>query len=260
MNKQRYYYLIEFQYMGFRYHGWQKQEGVKTVQGMIDRTLNYVLDGQKFRTIAAGRTDAMVSVKKSYFELFTFHELEDSFFDYFNENLPSDIRALSIKQVDSSFNIIQGKKVKEYVYHFTYGTKIHPFAAPFVVHFQEQLDVDLMKKAVKIYEGKYDYKHYCYKPKPETKTEREILSASLEGVQPEFGFSPENTFVFKVKGEGFMRYQVRLMMGMLVRLGRGEVTLEHFEATLRTPEQKEIEFYVAPASGLMLADVVFEDL
>ena len=53
------YYLIEIQFLGYRFHGWQKQPKLKTVHLMIDRTINYVLENNKFKTLGTGRTDAM---------------------------------------------------------------------------------------------------------------------------------------------------------------------------------------------------------
>ena len=65
------YYLIEIQFLGYRYHGWQKQPNLKTVHLMIDRTINYILENNKFKSLGAGRTDAMVSAPQTAFELFT---------------------------------------------------------------------------------------------------------------------------------------------------------------------------------------------
>ena len=57
---KKYYYVITIQYLGYRFHGWQKQPDVKTVHLMIDRTLNFILEGKKFKSLGSGRTDAMV--------------------------------------------------------------------------------------------------------------------------------------------------------------------------------------------------------
>ena len=135
MQRLRYYYIIQLQYLGFRFHGWQKQPDVNTVERMVERTLAYVLGHKKFKLLASGRTDAKVSVNNTFVELFIDDKpLEvDSFFKDFNVNLPQDIKALSIKETDANFNIIQHPKLKEYIYLFTYGEKMHPFCAPYMV-------------------------------------------------------------------------------------------------------------------------------
>ena len=94
---QRLYYLIKLQYLGFRFHGWQKQPDVPTVEKMVKRTLRFVLDHPNFKILAAGRTDARVSVNETLIELFLDDKpLDlDTFLADFNLNLPSDIRAVS---------------------------------------------------------------------------------------------------------------------------------------------------------------------
>jgi len=66
----KYYYLIKIQYLGYRFHGWQKQPKVKTIHLMIERTLKFILEEKKFKTLAAGRTDAKVSAKEAAFEIY----------------------------------------------------------------------------------------------------------------------------------------------------------------------------------------------
>ena len=136
MQVVRYCYLVRLQYLGFRYSGWQKQPGQKTVETMLTKTLKFILDGQKFKILGAGRTDAKVSALDAAFELFVHEPLENlnKFQVLFNKNLPPDIRIKTISETDEQFNIIQHSKEKEYVYLFSYGEKNHPFAAPFFVN------------------------------------------------------------------------------------------------------------------------------
>jgi len=61
MQTPRYYYLIHVQFLGFRYSGWQKQPNQKTVEGMLVKTLKFVLPNAKFKILGAGRTDARFS-------------------------------------------------------------------------------------------------------------------------------------------------------------------------------------------------------
>ena len=70
MFQKRFYYLVKFQFLGYRFHGWQKQPNTKTLQLMIDKTLRYILKNQSFKTLAASRTDAKVSAQEAAFELF----------------------------------------------------------------------------------------------------------------------------------------------------------------------------------------------
>ena len=261
MFDKRYYYLLKIQYLGYRFHGWQKQPDVKTVHLMIDRTLKYILKDTRFKTLGAGRTDAMVSANEAALELFIYNEPitdYDEFLALFNHNLPQDIRALSIKEVDKDFNIIQDSKIKEYHYVFSEGQKNHPFCAPLLTTILEPLNVDLMKQGAKLFEGTHNFKTYCYKATNKGEYHRTIeFSEIIDNDIYIANFFPEQSYVFKVKGKGFMRNQIRLMFGCLIKLGRGDITLDFIRATLEN-ESKEVMDYIAPASGLILHSVNFK--
>lgn len=257
---KRYYYVITIQFLGYRFHGWQKQPNVKTVHLMIDRTLKFILNQTKFKTLGSGRTDAMVSAQEAAFELFIEEPIKDFelFMAEFNLNLPQDIRALSIKEVDADFNIIQHSKTKEYLYLFSQGTKNHPFCAPLLTTILEPLDIEIMKKGAKLFQGKHNFKTYCYKPTNNGTYNREIsLCELLENDIFTANFFPEQTYLLKIRGKGFLRNQIRLIMGGLIKLGRGEVTLDYIEKSL-LPESMEVMDYIAPASGLILNKIEFE--
>jgi tRNA pseudouridine38-40 synthase len=259
MQPKRYYYLIALQYLGFRFHGWQIQPDVPTVELMIRKTLRFVLSEAKTKVIACGRTDAKVSANQTYIELFSDTELPnlDVFLGTFNHNLPADLRAISIEPVDEHFNIIQDPKTKTYHYYFSFGEKIHPFAASLMSNINGSLDIELMKKAAGAFSGEKDFYSYTFRPKPKTNTFAEVLDCKIEqNKELTASFFPEKSYVLKVKGKGFKRNQIRLMMGMLIDLGRHKVDYDFFESTLDGHKKIKLE-HIAPASGLVLQKVEF---
>ncbi|NJX15114.1 tRNA pseudouridine synthase A [Tamlana crocina] len=259
MNK-KFFYLIKIQYLGYRFHGWQKQPDVKTLHLMVDRTMNYVLEGKPFKTLTSGRTDAMVSAEQAAFELFLQEPIEDQeyFLKWFNYNLPQDIRALSIEEVDKKFNIINHSKVKEYLYLFTHGEKCHPFCAPIMATILDELDVDIMKQGAKLFEGEHYLKSYCYKPSETGVYNRTILTCEiLENTLYTANYFPEKSYLLRVRGKGFMRNQIRLMMGTLIDLGKGKLTLYDIKTSLLPGSTVKMN-YIAPASGLILNKIDFE--
>ncbi|MCC1484628.1 tRNA pseudouridine synthase A [Winogradskyella immobilis] len=261
MFQKRFYYLIKIQYLGYRFHGWQKQPDVKTIHLMIDRTLKFILKDQKFKTLGAGRTDAMVSANEAALELFL-HDTPiddfEAFLELFNHNLPQDIRALSIIEVDKAFNVIQDSKLKEYHYVFSQGQKNHPFCAPILTTILEPLDVELMKQGAKLFEGSHYFKTYCYRATDNGEYHRTIQSSEIIANDLYIAnFFPEHSYIFKVVGKGFMRNQIRLMFGALIKLGRGEITLDNIRSTLKD-DSTEVMDYIAPASGLILHSVNFQ--
>ena len=256
---KKYYYLFKIQYLGYRFHGWQKQPKLKTIHLMIDRTFNYILEGKTFKTLASGRTDSMVSANEAAFELFLNEPIEDkkAFLELFNYNLPQDIRALSIEEVNEDFNIIQHSKIKEYIYLFSHGQKNHPFCAPILTTILDELDIEIMKKGAKLFQGKHNFKTYCYKATDNGKYNREIeLCKLVENFEYTANFFPKKSFILRVKGKGFGRNQIRLIMGALIKLGKGDISLSYIENSLK-PESTEVMDYIAPASGLILNKIKF---
>ncbi len=248
--------------MGFRFHGWQKQPNVNTVQRMVDRTLAYVLGHKKFKTLAAGRTDAKVSVNESFIELFLDdNSLNlDEFLPLFNLNLPQDIRALSIKETNSKFNIIQNAKQKEYLYLFSYSEKVHPFSAPFMVSFPFNLNIEIMQQAALLFEGTHNFINYTYKPTPTTNTIGTITKCEIiENTIYKANFFPSNSYLLRVVGKGFKRNQIRIMMARIIELGKGEINLSDIKKSLINPNEILPITYIAPASGLILQSVDFTD-
>ena len=262
MQPKRYFYLIKVQYLGYRLHGWQKQPDVKTVEELITKTLRYVMPEQKFKILGTSRTDAMVSAQESAFELFLDYEPlsnVNEFLKEFNQNLPQDIRALAITEVDAKFNIIQHPKLKEYAYLFSFGEKNHPFCAPLMANFQFDLDIELMKKGAKLFEGKHQFRNYCVRVSEKSTFEREIIKSELvDNTEITASFFPEKSYIFHIHSAGFLRHQVRLMMGALLQVGRGELSLDDLENSLKPGVEMQMD-YIVPASGLLLNKIGLED-
>lgn len=258
MARWSHFYLIRIEFLGFRYHGWQKQGDLKSVQGMVDKTFGYVLKHDNFRTLGCGRTDAKVSANDFALELFL-NEVIDCqvILEGLNANLPFDIRAKSVEKTTADFNIIQHSKVKEYHYHFSFGKKSHPFNAPFVINFNEDLDVELMMEAAKEFVGFHNFKRYVSNPTENTVFERSVITAVIEKNTLLTGsFIAVNSYVFKVSAKGFLRYQVRLMMGALIDVGRGDCSIEDLRESLTNFNGVQTK-HIVPSSGLNLHRVSF---
>ena len=258
--KYQFTYLLEIQFLGFRFHGWQKQLNVKTVHDMIDKTLSFVFENeQKYKTLGAGRTDAKVSASKYGLQLFVDFEIDiNDFIIVFNQNTTADIKILSIQKKPSTFNIIKSSKVKEYHYYFSFGEKPHPFSAPFLVGIHDDLNLELMKTGAKLFEGEHYFHKYCTKPTENTIFKRTIISCEIvENTFLTANFFSENTYVLRIKGKGFLRYQIRLMMGALFELGKENIDLKFIQNSLKENNDRKFLREIAPASGLQLFDIEF---
>jgi tRNA pseudouridine38-40 synthase len=253
-------YLIRIQYLGFRLHGWQKQPNLKTVHFILDKTLKFVFKGIRYKSIGVGRTDAKVSSIDYPFQLFIDEPVDyDQFLKSFNKNSPADIRALSIDVIkENSFNIIQHPKVKEYHYYFSIDGKNHPYAAPYLIDFDD-LNIHAMKEGAKLFEGTHYFGMYCTKPSKDSVLTRTIDTCEIVTNDIlKANFFPTESFVLKVRGKGFLRYQIRLMMGALIELGRGNISIHDIRESLKEKSEKRKPLAtIAPGSGLHLYHVTF---
>ncbi len=260
MQKARFCYLVRIQFLGFRYSGWQKQPNQKTVEQMILKTLKFVLPDRKLKILGAGRTDAKVSALNGAFELFIWDEpISDVrlFLNDFNKNLPQDIRVLELSEITEDFNIIRSSKMKEYVYLFSFGEKNHPFCAPFLTNIIEELNIDLMKQAARLFEGEHDFSAYTSRIQENTKSFRKVESCEVrKNTILEANFFPEDSYALHIQAAGFMRYQVRMIMGALIQLGRGQLSISDIKESLAVDNAVQLT-YVAPGSGLLLNKLKF---
>ncbi len=224
---------------------------------MVDKTLSFTVLKQDFKTIGVGRTDAKVSANCYYFQLFTHLILDENvFLESLNSNFPADFRAISMQKIDTSFNIIGAEKVKEYHYYFSFGTKNNPYAAPFIVNVNDDLHIELMQKAAQLFSGEHYFHKYCTKPSENTIFKRTVDSCEI--VVNDIlvaNFFPEKSYILKVKGKGFLRYQIRLMMATLFEVGKGNLDLQFIESSLKEDNDRKSLRNIAPSSGLQLYDV-----
>ncbi|ACN16989.1 TruA2 [Desulforapulum autotrophicum HRM2] len=255
---EKYYYLIHIQYLGFRYHGWLKQPGLKTVEAMVEKTVAFILGHSDFKILGSSRTDAMVSANHSAFELFVHEPLNvEQLVKDFNQNLPNDIRVIKAQGVDRNFSIINAPRTKAYIYLFAFGEKCHPFCAPLISSFCHWLDIDLMKQGALLFQGRHNFRSYCTKPGTRTTFKREVLVSKIEENRIfKANFFPAESYAYHIHSKGFMRYQVRLIMGQLLSLGRGEIGLEDIKVSLKGMSHLPLR-HIAPSSGLMLNKIEF---
>ena len=122
----------------------------------------------------------------------------------------------------------------------------------------DELDIELMQQGAKLFQGYHNFKPYCFRTTENGIYNREILTCQLiENKLFKANFFPDKTYILRVRGKGFGRNQIRLMMGALIKLGKGEISLKFIENSLKS-ESVEVMDYIAPASGLILNKIEFE--
>ena len=127
-----------------------------------------------------------------------------------------------------------------------------------MTYFKGNLDLDLMQQGAALFEGEHNFVKYCTKPKPNTHFTRNISNCRIkENTTYTANFFPKKSFALEIQSAGFMRYQVRLIMGQLIRLGRHEISLEDISESLTGNDHTALD-QIAPGSGLILQNLEFD--
>jgi tRNA pseudouridine38-40 synthase len=250
-------YKLTLQYKGTRYSGFQIQVTDLTIQGELANALKILSKTDDVRTLGSGRTDAGVHALGQIVRIeIPVNIPAQSLVKAINSHLPHDIRVVHADIADENFHPIYSARSKEYNYVFSTQEMITPFADELVTHFPYDLDIELMRKGCKIFCGEHDFINYqCTGTDVET-TVRKILDCEILSFKGEGHFKHilEDYYVLRVVGTGFLKQMVRLMMGALWSLGRGKITLEDLEKSLKTALPQRLGA-TAPPQGLYLKEV-----
>lgn len=240
-------YLIDFSYSGANFSGYQKQPGRRTVQDEIEKVLSSI-NNNSVKLTSSGRTDALVNAihQKAHFDLdkkIGTYKLNGAL----NSYLPDDIYVNSVTKVDNLFHARYMVKSKTYEYLINTGD-YNPLLRTHVYQYCKPLNIRKMKKAVKYFIGKHDFTTFVSAEDKKEDKVREIYDASVD----------EKDGIIKItfKGSGFLKYQVRNMVGTLIKIGEEKV-LPDIILSLLEKKDRKCAFLCAPAQGLTLTDVKY---
>jgi tRNA pseudouridine38-40 synthase len=240
-------YLIDFSYSGANFSGYQKQPGKRTVQNEIEKVLSSI-NNNSVKLTSSGRTDALVNAihQKAHFDLdkkIGAYKLNGAL----NSYLPDDIYVNSVTKVDNLFHARYMVKSKTYEYLINTGD-YNPLLRTHVYQYCKPLNIRKMKKAVKYFIGKHDFTTFVSAEDKKEDKVREIYDASVD--------EKEGIIKITFKGSGFLKYQVRNMVGTLIKIGEEKV-LPDIILSLLEKKDRKCAFLCAPAQGLTLTDVKY---
>lgn len=240
-------YLIDFSYSGANFSGYQKQPGKRTVQDEIEKVLSSI-NNNSVKLTSSGRTDALVNAihQKAHFDLdkeIGAYKLNGAL----NSYLPDDIYINSVTKVDNLFHARYMVKSKTYEYLINTGD-YNPLLRTHVYQYCKPLNIRKMKKAVKYFIGKHDFTTFVSAEDKKEDKVREIYDASVD--------EKEGIIKITFKGSGFLKYQVRNMVGTLIKIGEEKV-LPDIILSLLEKKDRKCAFLCAPAQGLTLTDVKY---
>lgn len=255
-------YALKISYVGTRYNGWQKQPGeLPTIQDSLESALAPLAKTELIKTLGSGRTDTGVHAFAQVVRVQLDREMEPSrLMQAVNTKLPDDIRVMAATRVEESFHPVRDALNKEYWYFLGHGP-LSPFVSPNIWMQERELDWGAMQQAARLFEGEWDFARYQTVGTAVSTTVRTIFSStlSLETLGLPFEDSAPNlrVWVYRVNGTGFLKQMVRLMIGTLVAVGKGKVSAEQLQESLRSSGPKLAA--VAPAHGLHLHHVTYEN-
>lgn len=244
---KNYKFIIE--YDGSRYFGWQRQPDQVTVQGKLENVLSLMV-GKELEIIGAGRTDAGVHAKgmvaNANFETdMTVEEIRD----YFNRYLPDDIAVLEVREASPRFHARYNAIGKTYCYTCYDGDVKPVFDRKYYTRLEEKPDLSKMLEAAEVLKGEHDFRNFCMNPRMKKSTVRNVDRIDIER---------DGGYIrFTFHGNGFLQNMVRILVGTLLEVGCGRMTVDRVQAVLDNPDRQKAG-PTAPAQGLCMMKVDYD--
>ncbi len=241
-------FLIKFSYDGTNYSGFQAQKGLDTIEERLNIALTKINNGKKTSITATGRTDKGVHALSQYGHCdidvnITQKKLKKAM----NSNLPEDIHVIDTTIVEDNFHARYN--VKEKTYKYVLNTKeYNPLERNYVFQYNHELDIEAMKDAIKCFIGKHDFRAFVTDNKEKENCIREITKTSIK--------EDKGKIIFTFTGDGFLRYQVRNMVGILIRVGENKLSPKDVDKILKSKDRTK-SGKTAPSEGLYLVDVKY---
>ena len=241
-------YLIFFSYDGKDFNGYQKQDGLRTVQGEMEKALKFINNNCDTVVTSSGRTDKGVhaNMAAAHFDIYvniTPYKLKRAM----NSNLPDDIHVFEVRKVSNDFHARYMVKGKEYKYYLNMG-EYNPIKRYYEYQLCKKLDVLEMKKAIKYFVGEHNFKSFTPSKDIRNNYVRCIYNANIE--------VHGNVLIFTFRGNGFLKYQIRNMVGYLIRVGEHKKRKEDIPEIL-FKEDRRFASITAHAEGLYLNKVIY---
>ncbi len=259
-------YFIHLSYDGTRYHGWQVQPHAITVEGELERCLSILLR-QSVDVVGAGRTDAGVHARHMVAHLdVDLPSLTTSGVDMstlwhrLNRLLPTDIHINKVESVPPHMHARYSATAR--TYHYYIATQPNPFSRQYTWQTNYRLDFDAMNHAAALLMEYNDFACFCKSHTDVKTTLCDVMEAqwlpmagdsvsSIMPFMPSEGKATPTQWYFHIKANRFLRNMVRAIVGTLVEVGRGRMTIEQFRDVIEG-RQRTNAGESMPANALFL--------
>jgi len=239
---------LDICYDGTRYKGWQRLAGTDgTLQGKLETTLSRIL-GEEVEVTASGRTDAGTHALLQVVNLHCESDLPcRTILEELRRYLPEDIGVYSCRNVSERFHARLNAKSKTYRYRLWNSEEPCVFDRRFVWKDTSEIDISAMQKAAEYFIGTHDFSAFCGNRNMKKSTVRTIFEFNVRCLG--------NEIRFEVRGNGFLQHMVRILVGTLVEVGRGDRDVDSIPALFGA--QRGDAGPAVPSCGLCLVEVSY---
>lgn len=283
-------------YDGTDFHGWQRQPGLQTIQGIMEAALAKVM-GLEMTVWGSGRTDAGVHAANQVANFKTTSPIPcENLVKALNHLLPPSVRVKQAAEAGPTFHARYSARAKTYRYRILLAPVASPFIGRFVYHYPYPLDQKRMAEAAELLKGEHDFTSFAAADPHSAEAGAHPAKRVAPGPPAQSGFSPasvalkgdatialpdrqnseaepgervrtlycsrilwrprQSILIYEVHGSGFLQHMVRNITGTLIEVGRGKITPRKVSEILRARD-RTLAGPTAPAQGLCLWKVEY---
>jgi tRNA pseudouridine38-40 synthase len=241
---------LQLQYDGTHFHGWQTQPKLLTIQGSLTEAIRSITT-EEVQVTGSGRTDAGVHALAQVCNFLTLAKIPCSNLQKaLNSILSPSIRVTNIEEVSEHFHSRRDARAKHYRYRILKDKWCSPFDYPYVLHYPRPLDLQCMSQAAELVIGEHDFSAFCDSDSEVESKVRRIASSF-------FVFDTRRNLIeYNVCANGFLHHMVRNIVGTLLEVGKGSLSVASVETILRSKKRSNAG-PTAPAKGLFLVSVSY---
>ncbi|MFA6600329.1 MAG: tRNA pseudouridine(38-40) synthase TruA [Candidatus Omnitrophota bacterium] len=251
---------LTLEYDGTGFSGFQRQNGRPTIQAALEKALSKLFDRRMKIGAASSRTDAGVHAAGQ-----VVHFVTDSRLELFhiegglNRYLPAEIAVVKAEEAPADFHARFHARSKIYQYSVWHHPSRSPLRARESHHVYGKLDLARMRRAARVFKGRHDFRSFCASS---GRDEEAVENGTVKGrgtvrTVKRFELKKQGSLIlFVIEADGFLYHMVRNIVGTMLELGRGKLTVKALKAILAAKDRRRAGG-TAPACGLKLARVFY---
>jgi|SRR5208283_1993273 len=243
---------IEVAYDGTEFHGWQVQPGLNTIQGELEKAVSEI-EGRAVNVAGSGRTDAGVHALAQVAAFSIENPIPlANLRRALNRLLPRAIRVMRVEETGAAFHPRYSARAKTYEYRVWRTEICPPMRRLYVCYFPYPLDEKRMAESAAVFQGEHDFSAFAAADEKD-----EAGGSKVRTVFDSTLWREGDELIYRVRGSGFLKHMVRMMMGTLIEAGKGNLGREELLRRLEPGFQGKAG-PAMPASGLCLISVEYE--